>query len=115
MIAPSAANNATLGGSLVPTLALGVPGGLASALFLAALVMKGFEPGLQMLMPRTGRRAPEFVFSLGWIIAFANIMVVAITWAVSPWLVKVTRSALPCVVPILVLLCAWERSANATS
>jgi hypothetical protein len=41
VIAPSAANNATLGGSLVPALALGIPGGLMSALLLSALLLKG--------------------------------------------------------------------------
>jgi putative tricarboxylic transport membrane protein len=43
--APEAANNAVVAGSLVPTLALGVPGSGAIAVLLGLLVSKGVVPG----------------------------------------------------------------------
>lgn len=43
--APEAANNAVTGGSLVPLLALGVPGNAISALFLGALTLQGLSTG----------------------------------------------------------------------
>ncbi|HJD96523.1 tripartite tricarboxylate transporter permease [Mailhella massiliensis] len=43
--APEAANNAVVGGSMVPLLSLGVPGNGTSALFLGALMIHGLRPG----------------------------------------------------------------------
>ena len=43
--APESANNGVTGGSMVPLLALGVPGNATSALFLGALLLKGLTTG----------------------------------------------------------------------
>lgn len=43
--APEAANNGVTGGSMVPLLALGVPGNATSALFLGALMIHGLRVG----------------------------------------------------------------------
>lgn len=46
--APEAANNATVGGALVPLLALGVPGSPTTAIMVGALIMHGLHPGPQL-------------------------------------------------------------------
>ncbi len=43
--APESANNAVTGGSMVPLLALGVPGNATSALFLGAIMIHGMRTG----------------------------------------------------------------------
>ncbi len=43
--APESANNGVTGGSMVPLLALGVPGNATSALFLGALMLQGLSVG----------------------------------------------------------------------
>lgn len=43
--APEAANNAVVGGALVPLLALGIPGSPATAIVLGAFIIHGIEPG----------------------------------------------------------------------
>ena len=43
--APEAANNAVVASSMVPLLALGIPGNSVSALFIAALEVQGMTPG----------------------------------------------------------------------
>ncbi|MCF0253443.1 MAG: tripartite tricarboxylate transporter permease [Duodenibacillus sp.] len=43
--APESANNSVVAGSMVPLLALGVPGNSTSALFLGALMIQGLRPG----------------------------------------------------------------------
>ena len=45
VVATESANNATVGGTLVPTLALGIPGDASSAMLLGALLILGFVPG----------------------------------------------------------------------
>lgn len=43
--APEAANNATVGGALVPLLALGIPGSPSTAIILGAFIVHGIQPG----------------------------------------------------------------------
>jgi putative tricarboxylic transport membrane protein len=56
IVAAESANNATTGGSLIPLLALGIPGGIADAILLAALVMHNLRPG-----PLLSTTNPEIV------------------------------------------------------
>lgn len=42
---PESANNAAVGGSMVPVLSLGIPGTPVTALLLGALVIQGIQPG----------------------------------------------------------------------
>ncbi len=50
VIAPESANNAKDGGSLVPTVAFGIPGSAETALFLGILVLHGIDPGPSILL-----------------------------------------------------------------
>jgi putative tricarboxylic transport membrane protein len=43
--AAEAANSATVGANLIPTLALGIPGNLSAAILLGALIIHGIRPG----------------------------------------------------------------------
>ena len=45
---PEAANNSVIGGALIPTLSLGIPGNVATALLLSALMLHGIRPGPTM-------------------------------------------------------------------
>lgn len=45
VIAPEASNNGSIGGSLIPTLAFGIPGSGATAVLLGGLLMHGLRPG----------------------------------------------------------------------
>lgn len=45
LMAAESSNNANVGGSLIPTLALGIPGSAVAAVFLGALTLQGLRPG----------------------------------------------------------------------
>ena len=45
LMAAESSNNAAVGGSLVPTLALGIPGSAVAAVFIGALTLQGLRPG----------------------------------------------------------------------
>ena len=104
VIAPSAANNATLGGALVPTLALGIPGSVSAALLLSALVMKGIVPGPQLLLPEEFGGHLTFVFTLAWMIVMATVLATALSWSAIGSLVRVTRVRSSLLTPMLFLL-----------
>lgn len=66
--AAESANNAATAGAMVPTLALGIPGGGTTAVILAALVMHGLRPGPQLFQEQA-----EFFYGIGITMALANI------------------------------------------
>lgn len=104
VIAPSAANNATLGGSLVPALAFGIPGGLMSAMLISALIVKGLVPGPEMLTPEAQGGHLTLVFALVWLIVLANVIAVALACLSTGLLVRITRIRAARIVPFLLLL-----------
>ena len=70
VIAPEAANNATKGGALIPTVAFGIPGSIGAAVLLGALIQLGLKPGPEMLTTRL-----PLTFSMVWMIVVANLIV----------------------------------------
>ena len=73
VIAPESANNAVLGGSLIPTVAFGIPGSGAMAVLLGALTIHGFTPGRNMLGENL-----DVTFSMVWTIIIANLIGAAV-------------------------------------
>ncbi len=71
--APEAANNAVTGGSLVPLLALGVPGNATSALFLGSIMIHGMQTGPVLFTDH-----PNVVYGLFIAFLFANIIMIPI-------------------------------------
>ncbi|MEE4292350.1 MAG: tripartite tricarboxylate transporter permease [Xanthomonadales bacterium] len=67
VLAPEAANDAKDGGALVPTLALGIPGGTGTAVLLGALTLHGLAPGREMLTDNL-----VLVFVLIWSLFLSN-------------------------------------------
>ncbi|MGD2129213.1 MAG: tripartite tricarboxylate transporter permease [Lysobacterales bacterium] len=67
VLAPEAANDAKDGGALVPTLALGIPGGTGTAVLLGALTLHGMAPGREMLTDNL-----MLVFVLIWSLFLSN-------------------------------------------
>ena len=67
--AAESANNAVTGGSLVPLLALGVPGNSTSALFLGAIMIHGMRTG-----PVFFTEHPDIIYGLFISIIIANII-----------------------------------------
>lgn len=49
IIAPESSNNAAVGGSMVPTLVLGIPGSPTAAVIMAAFMIQGLTPGPLLL------------------------------------------------------------------
>ncbi|MDB4614346.1 tripartite tricarboxylate transporter permease, partial [bacterium] len=45
IVASEAANNATVGGALIPLISIGIPGSVIDAILLGALVIHGLQPG----------------------------------------------------------------------
>lgn len=66
--AAEAGNNATVGPTLIPLLAFGIPGSVAAAMIGAALMLQGATPS-----PRMFKLYPEIVYALFMILLVANV------------------------------------------
>lgn len=70
---PEAANNAAAGGSLVPLLALGIPGSATTAVMLVAFQMYGLRPG-----PLLFQQQSELVWGLIASLYLANVVLLVL-------------------------------------
>jgi TctA family transporter len=104
VLGPGAANNATLGGALLPTVAFGVPGSLSTAILLGAFLIQGLVPGPSMLIPDADGGRLSLTFSMVWMIALANLIGVAVCFIALPKLVHITRVRSDILVPFIMLL-----------
>lgn len=66
--APESANNAATGGTMVPTLALGIPGGGSTAVILTGMLILGLRPGPQLF-----EEQPELLYGIFGAMLGANI------------------------------------------
>jgi putative tricarboxylic transport membrane protein len=104
VLGPGAANNSSAGGSLIPTVAFGVPGSVPTAILLGAFIIQGLVPGPDMLIPDRQGGHLSLTFSFVWIIVLANIVTVAIFFLFLPQLVKLTQVRSGLLVPFILLL-----------
>jgi putative tricarboxylic transport membrane protein len=78
--APEVGNNAATGGSMVPLLSLGIPGGNAAAVLMSALVLKGVVLGPMLLVRQPAFLGATFVsmFVSNIVMVFAAIIIAKI-------------------------------------
>jgi putative tricarboxylic transport membrane protein len=84
--APEAANNAVVGGSLVPTIALGIPGSSSAAVLLGGLMVHGILPGPTLLTDYG-----NVTYTLIWAIILANIPLFIIGLGLTRLCIYVTK------------------------
>ena len=70
---PEAANNAAVGGAMVPTLALGIPGSTTTAIILAGLIVQGVRPG-----PHLFTEQPLLLYAVFSSMLLANLLYLAL-------------------------------------
>jgi len=104
VLGPGAANNSTLGGHLIPTVAFGVPSGVTMAILLGAFIIQGLVPGPGMLTPESRGGHLSLTFSFVWTIVIANVVTVAACFLFLNQLAKVTRVRGSLLIPPVLLL-----------
>lgn len=99
VIAPESANNAICSGTLIPTLAFGVPGSPALALLLSVLLIHGIVPGPEMLA--SGLKT---TYAMVLSIAMANLLAAGLCLAFSEQFAKVASLRHSIIVPAVLVL-----------
>jgi putative tricarboxylic transport membrane protein len=103
VLGPGAANNSTLGGSLITTIAFGVPASVVMAILLGAFIIQGIVPGPDMLLPPPKGKL-DLTYSFVWVIIISNIITVAICFLFLKQLAKVTQVRGSIIIPIILVL-----------
>lgn len=100
IIASEAANNATVGGALIPLISLGIPGSVIDAILLGAFVIHGLQPG-----PLLFENNPEVVHTITMSYLVANVLMFGFMLVTARWLVKLTQVPIGFLVPVLLTFC----------
>jgi TctA family transporter len=103
VLGPGAANNSTLGGSLITTIAFGVPASVVMAILLGAFIIQGIVPGPDMLLPPPKGKL-DLTFSFVWVIILSNFITVAICFLFLKPLARVTQVRGGIIIPIILIL-----------
>jgi TctA family transporter len=110
VLAPEAANNALRGGALIPTLSMGIPGSVGTAVLLGALIMLGLRPGTAMLSDNL-----DVTLSMVWQIAIASVLATALLYASAGYLKRVAFIPADYLVPgvlLFIYMGAWLGSVS---
>jgi putative tricarboxylic transport membrane protein len=99
VIAPESCNNAKESGSLLTTLALGIPGSGTGAMFLGAMIVLGLYPGPTMLTEHL-----DLSLTLLMIIAVANVIAAAICFYLAPQMALVAKTPARILVPLVLVV-----------
>ena len=100
IVASETANNATVGGALIPLVAMGIPGSVIDAILLGALVIHGLQPG-PMLM----QSDPLAVQTIIGTMLLANILTLVFLIFGARWMVRAATVPQYLLVPIVLVFC----------
>lgn len=109
IVAAEAANNATIGGSLIPLISLGIPGSVIDAILLGALLVHGLQPG-----PLLFQQNPTMVYTIMGTTLVANIfMFIFMVFAVK-YLARLATLPRGFLMPVIIVFCIIGSFALAT-
>lgn len=84
VVAAETANNASIGGALIPLITMGIPGSVTEAILIGALIIHNLQPG-----PLLFATNPEIAYGVIASYLGANILMIIMMLAAVSWIAKV--------------------------
>jgi putative tricarboxylic transport membrane protein len=100
IVACETANNACIGGAIIPLISLGIPGSPPAAMLLGALLLHGIAPGPMLAVER-----PDFVLQVAAILFAASLTMYICGILLAKQVVKVLRVPTALFMPLVAVLC----------
>lgn len=97
--APESANNATVGGAMVPLLALGIPGSVGIAVIMGAFIIHGIQPG-----PRIFEQDSNLVYGIMFGFLLTTVALYLMGRVLTPFFLRVLVVPNYILVPIILML-----------
>ncbi|MDF0595262.1 tripartite tricarboxylate transporter permease [Psychromarinibacter halotolerans] len=86
VVAAEAANNASIGGALIPLITMGIPGSVTEAILIGALTIHNLQPG-----PLLFQNSPEIAYGIIAAYLVANVVMMLVMWGAVRWIAQVVR------------------------
>ena len=100
IVASESANNATVGGALIPLVAMGIPGSVIDAILLGALVIHGLQPG-----PLLMEQNPLAVHTIMGTLLLANVFTFLFMLYSTRWIARLTQVPSWLMLPVILTFC----------
>jgi len=100
IIASESANNATVGGALIPLVAMGIPGSVIDAILLGALVLHGLQPGPQLF-----RQNPTLIYTIMGTYFIANIFMFVFLVVAARYIARLVDVPRAFLIPVILTFC----------
>jgi len=100
IIASETANNACIGGAMIPLLSMGIPGSPPAAMLLGALLLHGVAPGPMLEIER-----PGFTLSISAILLLASFAMWVVGMLLAKQVVKLLKVPPALFMPVVAVLC----------
>lgn len=100
VLAAECANNAAIGGAMIPLLTLAVPGSAGTAVLLGAFRLHGVNPG-----PMLSFNNPSFVYYVVAVLMLCAVCMRVCAWAACQVAPKILKTPVHILMPIVCVLC----------
>lgn len=100
VVASETANNGTTGATLIPTMTLGIPGDVDTAILIGALIMQGLTPG-----PELFTKNGDFAYTIIIGFLFINVIMFLQGKLAIRWFARITTVPSSILLPIVLILC----------
>ncbi len=101
VVASETANNAVIGGSCIPMMALAIPGCPAAAVIMGAFMSHGIVPGSKLLV-----ESGELAFTFIWVLIMVNLFMLVIGFYMGRPIAKTVQLPPWYIAPTILLLCS---------
>lgn len=100
VVAGESANNASIGGALIPLITMGIPGSVTEAILIGALTIHNLQPG-----PLLFQNAPEIAYGIIAAYLVANIFMLVMMWSAVRHIAKVVNIPRAALLSIILVFC----------
>ena len=100
IVASECANNATIGGALIPLVSLGIPGSVVDAILLGGLLIHGLQPG-----PLLFQQNPEMVYTIMGSMFVSNVFMFLFMLVAVKHIAKLASLPRSLLMPVILVFC----------
>lgn len=100
IVASECANNATIGGALIPLVSLGIPGSVVDAILLGGLLIHGLQPG-----PLLFQQNPEMVYTIMGSMFVSNVFMFIFMLVAVKHIAKLASLPRSLLMPVILIFC----------
>lgn len=100
VIAAESANNASIGGALIPLITMGIPGSVTEAILIGALTIHNLQPG-----PLLFQSAPQIAYGIIAAYLVANVLMLMLMWGTVRYIAQIVRLPRSGMMAVILVFC----------